>query len=152
LAIHDSDPGHRIYQPSQSLIKTCKGILQRLKLRALRLDIGKDTISLALFLLLKMRLRFNFTLLEASAPIWLVIAVKTAFATTHDGTIYLKSWCWNTSVPPRLSRRMEPMFFRRLDWDLWVREDEFEDFVGRMEFVWLFVEGANTDDSQSDAS
>jgi hypothetical protein len=81
-----------------------------------------------------------------------VIAVKTAFAITHDGTIHLKSWCWNTSVPPRLSRRMEPIFFRRLDWDVWVREDEFKDFVGRMDFVWLFVEGANTDDSQSDAS
>ncbi|KAF1840667.1 uncharacterized protein K460DRAFT_359247 [Cucurbitaria berberidis CBS 394.84] len=128
-------------QPSTSVTTTCQLIHKWLERYGQRSAASRDLIPLSLLLLLKFGVQNGATgaLLKCNDSVRLVVALKIAFGNTSDSWMTLKPWEKQTGVLAELITKAEPLFLGVLDWGTWVQNDEFTDFVARLDMLWAIV-------------
>jgi hypothetical protein len=76
----------------------------------------------------------------------MVVAVRAAYTITHIDILRVKRWYWMTGLKKGSLSQMGPFFKHQVENGGLLSEDEYQDFVGRLEFVWLMIRDTNPDD------
>jgi hypothetical protein len=101
--------------------------------------VSRDLMPLALLLLLKLRLKYDFTFDDPKADVWLAIALRTADACINEPARERMFWSDRARLSDQDLIEPERSFFSILEWKVWVREQELKDFITRMAYAWSAV-------------
>jgi hypothetical protein len=129
------------YTPTKKIITKCKWAVAFLQNQP---DFNKKVvIPLALMYIIKYRLHTNDTHLHAMPEVFLAVALRLANTWTSDiRTKGLKLKNWSSILWTDLDEMKEAQsqLLAALDYGLGVKIWQLEDFVGRMQRVWIVLE------------
>jgi hypothetical protein len=130
---------NRSYRAGNSLRAACHGVLQVLDANSLHWKHSRDTTVLALSLLFESSLNYDYLSMPIPPQIFVVVAVRAGYILTHDSFPSYHKWYLMTHVRSRSLSHMGPFFLQHVQDAGLLSEDEYQDFEGRPEVVWLMI-------------
>lgn len=106
-------------------------------------SVGKDIIPLAPLLFVNYRIQQDGThnvvcaeFSRSNGSYWLLAAAMTAHNMLTDHCFRIRDWEKEFDMAPGRMRDAELKFLMALDWKIWIRDEEFKDFVHKMDVLW----------------